>query len=76
MTTACDIYALGVLLYKILAGVRSYETSGKPLDEILRIVVEREPRRPSAAAARGPQPSSAAAPAAKREDRSLGARRA
>jgi eukaryotic-like serine/threonine-protein kinase len=52
VTTACDIYALGVLLYELMAGVRPYETAGKPLDELLETVVDREPPRPSAAAAR------------------------
>ena len=51
VTTACDVYALGALLYEILSGARAYETSGQPLDEVLRIVVEREPRRPSATGA-------------------------
>jgi eukaryotic-like serine/threonine-protein kinase len=51
-TTACDIYALGVLLYELVAGVRPYETAGRPLDELLETVVHREPPRPSAAAAR------------------------
>jgi non-specific serine/threonine protein kinase/serine/threonine-protein kinase len=47
VTTAADIYALGVLLYELVAGQRPYETSGKPLEEVLSIVVVREPQRPS-----------------------------
>ena len=60
VTTVCDIYALGVLLYELLAGVRPYETAGKPLDEVLRLVTDAEPRRPSGAAAeRAPERSRA-----------------
>jgi non-specific serine/threonine protein kinase/serine/threonine-protein kinase len=49
ITTASDIYALGVLLYELVAGVRPYETTGKTLDEILMAVVVDDPPRPSAA---------------------------
>ena len=48
VTTSSDVYALGVLLYELVAGVRPYETEGKPLDEVMRLVVEAEPPRPSA----------------------------
>jgi serine/threonine-protein kinase len=36
-------------MYELLTGARPYDVAGKTLDEILRIVVEEEPRRPSAA---------------------------
>ncbi len=49
ITTASDIYALGVLMYELLTETRPYDAAGKPLDEILRIVVEEEPPRPSTA---------------------------
>jgi tetratricopeptide (TPR) repeat protein len=47
VTTASDVYALGVLLYELLTDAKPYETTGKPLDEVLAIVLEREPARPS-----------------------------
>jgi non-specific serine/threonine protein kinase/serine/threonine-protein kinase len=49
VTTACDIYALGVLLYELVSGVAPYRIAGQSLDEILRTVLEVEPPRPSAA---------------------------
>jgi non-specific serine/threonine protein kinase/serine/threonine-protein kinase len=47
VTTACDMYALGVMLYELLSGTRPYETTGKTVDEVLAIVGDHDPVRPS-----------------------------
>lgn len=47
--TTADVYALGVLMYQLLAGTRPYHVSSTRPQELLREVCERVPPRPSLA---------------------------
>jgi tetratricopeptide (TPR) repeat protein len=53
ITTASDTYSLGVLLYLLLTGEPPYELKELTTGEMLRVICEQAPRRPSLEAVSG-----------------------
>jgi eukaryotic-like serine/threonine-protein kinase len=56
ITTASDVYSLGLVFYEILTGTRAYRFDGQMPHEVARIILETDPENPSTAVRGGDRP--------------------